>query len=46
MFGLFVIYQMYEISKTQSLALIAITIFDFSVMYFIWKEYGIVKGKL
>lgn len=43
--GCFVAYQLYEIPKTHSLALIAVTIFDFVVMYFIWKEYTIVKSK-
>jgi uncharacterized membrane protein len=42
----FVVYQLYEITKTQSLAIIAITVFDFIVMYFIWKEYSIVKESL
>jgi uncharacterized membrane protein len=42
----FVAYQIYEITKTYSLAIIAITAFDFIVMYFIWKEYNIVKEKL
>jgi uncharacterized membrane protein len=41
----FVIYQLYEITKTHSLALIGVTLFDFIVMYFIWEEYTIVKKK-
>jgi uncharacterized membrane protein len=44
--ALFVMYQLYEITKTHSLAIIAITIFDCIVMYFIWKEYTIVKKRL
>lgn len=43
--GLFVMFQLYEIAKSQSLALIAVTLFDFIVMYFIWKEYTIVRKK-
>ena len=42
----FVIYQMYEIVKTHSLLIIAVTLFDGVVMYFIWKEYTIVKKKV
>ena len=44
--GCFVVYQLYEIVKTLSLAIIAVTLFDFAVMYFIWKEYLIVKKKV
>jgi uncharacterized membrane protein len=43
--GCFVAYQLYEIVKTHSLAIIAVTLFDFVVMYFIWEEYLIVKKK-
>ncbi len=41
--GLFVLYQLYEIVHTHSVALIALTIFDLVVMYFIWKEYEVLK---
>ena len=42
--GLFVIYQTFEIIKLHSLGIVAITIFDLVVMYFIGKEYQIVKN--
>jgi len=41
--GLFVVYQTYEVLRLHSLGITAITIFDLIVMYFIWKEYQIVK---
>jgi uncharacterized membrane protein len=41
--GLFVLYQVYQISMSHSIFIIGITLFDFVVMYFIWKEYQIVK---
>ena len=40
---LFVAYQIYQIIKAGSVFIIALTIFDFFVIYFIWKEYKIVK---
>ena len=42
--GLFVAYQLYEIGRSHSIAVIAITLFDLIVMYFIWREYRIVKA--
>ncbi|MES2622792.1 MAG: DUF2127 domain-containing protein [Patescibacteria group bacterium] len=42
--ALFVLYQMYQIFMTHSLAIVALTIFDLIVMWFIWKEYEVVKG--
>jgi uncharacterized membrane protein len=44
--GLFVLYQVYQIFLTHSLIIIILTIFDLIVMYFIWREYQIVKGHL
>lgn len=41
--GVFVAYQIVELFKTHSLAILAITLFDFVVMYFIWKEWGVVR---
>jgi uncharacterized membrane protein len=41
--GLFVMYQIFELIKTGSLAIIALTIFDLVVMYFIWREYQVLK---
>ncbi|MDB4992364.1 MAG: hypothetical protein JWL75_609 [Parcubacteria group bacterium] len=40
--GLFVIYQIYEILTLGSVFVIAITLFDLVVMYFIWREWRIV----
>jgi uncharacterized membrane protein len=40
----FVIYQSYQIATTHSLIVIGITLFDLVVMYFIWREYRIVKA--
>lgn len=41
--GFFVLYQMYQIVTTFSFLVVLLTIFDFIVMWFIWKEYKIVK---
>jgi len=41
--GLFVIYQIYQIVVAYSLLLVLLTIFDLIVMYFIWREYDIVR---
>jgi uncharacterized membrane protein len=41
--GLFVIYQIYQISATFSPLIIALTIFDFVVMWSIWREYRIMR---
>lgn len=41
--ALFVVYQVYQIITIHSLIVSAITIFDLVVMYFIWREYQIVK---
>ena len=40
--SVFVSYQLYEIWKTGSVPLIALTVFDLLVMWFIWREYRIV----
>jgi uncharacterized membrane protein len=44
--GTFMIFQIYEIIKAHSLAVIIITLFDCVVMYSIWKEWHIVKDHL
>ena len=44
--GLFVVYQAYQILLAFSPLLILLTIFDLIVMYFIWKEYRIVRENL
>jgi uncharacterized membrane protein len=41
--GLFVLYQIYEYIRTGSLLLVAITLFDLVVIYFIWREWRIVR---
>lgn len=41
--GLLVMYQIYEFILTHSYALVALTIFDLVVMYFIWREYQVLK---
>lgn len=44
--GLFVVYQLYQIAATHSALIIALTLFDFVVMYFIWREYRVVQEHL
>ncbi len=44
--GLFVLYQLYQIVLTHSVLIIALTLFDFVVMYFIWREYRVVTEHL
>lgn len=44
--GLFVLYQIYQIFTSHSLLIVGLTIFDLVVMYFIWREYRIVKEHL
>ena len=41
--GLFVVYQLYQIALTFSPFLIALTLFDLVVMWFIWREYEVVR---
>jgi len=41
--GLLVLYQFYEIAKAGSVFVIGITLFDLFVIYFIWREWRIVK---
>jgi uncharacterized membrane protein len=41
--GAFMTYQIYELFKTHSLALVLITLFDCVVMFFIWKEWKILQ---
>lgn len=42
--SLFVLYQLYQIAREHSVLVIGITLFDLVVMYFIWREYQIVKA--
>lgn len=41
--GVFVSYQLYQIVVDHSPFIVALTLFDLVVMYFIWKEYKVVK---
>lgn len=42
--GLFILYQFYQIFVTQSALIFFITVFDLIVMWFIWKEYQILRS--
>ena len=41
--GIFIIYQVYQILIGHSIFLIALTLFDFVVIWLIWHEYGLVR---
>jgi uncharacterized membrane protein len=41
--GLFVVYQLYQIAMTFSVLLVVLTVFDLIVMWFIWREYEVVR---
>jgi uncharacterized membrane protein len=41
--GLFVLYQLYQIAATHSWFIVLLTIFDLIVMYFIWREYEVLR---
>ena len=41
--GLFMIYQIYEITIGHSIFLIALTLFDVIIMWLIWHEYRLVS---
>lgn len=41
--GALVLYQLYEIATLHSIFVIGITLFDLVVLYFIWREWQIVK---
>lgn len=41
--GLFMIYQMYQITLGHSALLIALTLFDIIIMWLIWHEYQLVR---
>ena len=44
-FSFFIIYQIYRFTFTHSIWLLAITFFDFAVIWLIWYEYRILKSK-
>ena len=41
--GLFVLYQLYRYSYTQSFGLIVLTVFDIFVIILIWHEWRILR---
>ncbi len=41
---LFIAYQVYRFSYTQSFGLIVLTVFDLVVMFLIWHEYRLVRA--
>ena len=41
----FVVYQVYQVLHDHSLLLVAVTLFDLVVMYFIYREWRIVKRR-
>lgn len=41
--ALFVAYQLYQIVVSHSLVVVALTVFDLVVMYFIWREWAVVR---
>jgi uncharacterized membrane protein len=43
--GLFVLYQIFDIALRGSLIVTLITVYDLIVMYFIWREYQIVRRR-
>lgn len=45
-FGGFVVYQVYRFTLTGGIGLIALTLVDLIVMWFIWLEYRAVKEHL
>ena len=45
-FSIFVLYQAYLYTLNQSLAVLLLTVFDLIVMWFIWREYKIVRVHL
>jgi uncharacterized membrane protein len=44
--GLFIAYQVYRFTYTQSTGLVVLTVFDLIVMYLIWHEYQLVRRHL
>lgn len=43
---LFVLYQLYQIGLDHSIFLVLLTTFDLVVMYFIWREYQVLRRHL
>lgn len=42
--GLFVLYQLYQIAVAFSVLLVLLTVFDLVVMWFIWREYQVLRA--
>lgn len=42
--GLFVVYQVYQYATGHSLLIVLLTVFDLIVMYFIWREWQILRS--
>jgi len=43
--GLFVLYQLYQIYSNFSWIIVTLTVFDLFVMYFVWREYQVLKSE-
>jgi len=43
-FSLFSAYQIYRFSHTHSIALLVITVFDVSIIWLTWEEYGVQRA--
>jgi uncharacterized membrane protein len=39
MLGAFILYQLYRLTHTHSLALLAFTVFDIVIVFLVWREY-------
>ena len=44
-FSAFALYQIYRFGHTHSIALMILTIFDASIVWLTWKEYGVRKAE-
>lgn len=44
--GGFIVYQIYRYSYTHGFGLIVLTVFDVVVMWLVWHEYRIVRGRV
>lgn len=42
--GLFVLYQLYQIATAFSWLIVGLTVFDLVVMWFIWREYQVMRS--
>ena len=37
--AVFIAYQLYRIAHTHSITLICFTVFDFAILWLVWREY-------